>query len=258
MSIFHCLPIVMIFALSFKLSISQVNTEALLNPNAETGIRNSLKLQGGLSAGNSEFIMLKGGYRFDFFTGRFHSFFSSSIEYQEGNNELIKSKGFMHLRGMFRVSEIFMPEIFLQKEYNKFTDLNDRNLAGGGIRFHILDIIPADSGSSLDFFIGVGMMYENEVYSSSPEYVTNLLRSTNYLSLFWDDPGRYKIKGVVYFQPELTRFNDHRILSEISIDFNLTTFLSFTVELRYAYDNEPTGNVKKYDLELTNGIRINF
>ena len=84
------------------------------------------------------------------------------------------------------------------------------------------------------------------------------LRSTNYISVNWKENERFHLIAIAYFQQSLERGTDYRVLSDTSLIFKLTDNVVFRVSLNYRLDNEPPVDVKKYDLELSNGLNLMF
>jgi putative salt-induced outer membrane protein YdiY len=246
--------LILLFSLT-SITIAQVNTEAIRNSSIKNGFRSKIDLLFGLNAGNSEYISGEANLRMDYIGVNYRTFIAGQIAYKEGNEEVISNKGFLHGRFIYELSELFEPELFLQKEYNEFVLIADRNLAGGGIRWSIFDNdFVADSSREFDLFLGVGAMYEMEEINQNPTAVTEILRSTNYLTLLWKPSENFLLNSVTYFQVDVNRLADHRVLNDTNLNFKITESVKFVFSLSYRYDSEPPGSIKPYDLELKNGI----
>ncbi len=163
---------------------------------------------------------------------------------------------------MYTLNETYTLETFLQKEFNDFIELKDRNLIGGGVRMVLLRSrkgeINGEEFSRIYWAIGIGAMWENEEIEVVAEENTNLIRSTNYISLNWQIDKRLNFTLISYFQPALRSFSDFRILSEGSMGFNLTRAVIFKTTVSLRSDNEPPRGIKKHDLELTNGLSVSL
>jgi hypothetical protein len=237
---------------------AQVNTENML-PSADTeGLELSFALTAGLNRGNSEFTSLGSNIRLDWQdSSTFTSFLVGNIDYKEGNDSKIAHKGFLHLRGIYNLWDWAAPEAFAQKQFNAFTNLIDRTLLGGGIRFIIMDSEgEPDSVTHSDLMVGIGAMYENELLGSPAGYRTEIPRSTNYINYKLRTPGGIGFSTVAYYQPSLTFTDDWRSMATASLTFPIIKGLSFIVNFDYSYDNEPPTDINKYDYELTNGLRL--
>lgn len=250
-SICFFLPNLSIFA--------QVNTEDMRKYDLSDGLYNSLQVDFGLVSGNSDFLKLKSSIRADFVSGKYYTF--GVIQYQRGiqDDNLFINKAFGHLRGIQRLTRIFFGELFVQKEFNDFILLKDRNLIGGGLRTAVLFPYSTNECShSIYCYIGNGLMWENEEIDTRPVSETKIFRSTNYISLRWQLDDRVDLAIVTYYQFHLSNLHDYRILFQSGLGFNITKSLAFKTSLNLRYDNEPPSNIKKYDLEINNGLRFDF
>ncbi len=241
---------------------AQVNTEALRREDLSPGLHTTLGADLGLIAGNSDLLQLKSNLRFDYRNGGNHFFLVT--QYQRGSTDtLFINKGFAHLRGVKWFSPRLQVEGFLQREFNEFINLEDRQLAGGGVRIRwIQRLEPAEEPPPLQINTGIGLMWEREQIditgqaTGDPYHgaVASLLRSTNYFVVQWNIDSRLALFSTTYYQVDLGRFSDYRVLWEGRLGVNLTKRLSLTLNLNLRYDSEPPEGIKPYDLELTNGI----
>ncbi|MBA7711287.1 hypothetical protein ES703_120245 [subsurface metagenome] len=241
---------------------AQVNTEALRREDLTPGLHTTLGADLGLIAGNSSLLQLKSSLRFDYLTGGNHFFLVT--QYQRGSTDtLFINKGFAHLRGVKVLKPRLQIEGFLQREFNEFINLEDRQLAGGGVRIRWLQRQDtAEESPPLQLNTGIGLMWERERIdttgqaSGDPYHgaVASLVRSTNYLVVRWQLDDRLALFSTTYYQVDLGRFSDYRVLWEGSLGVTLTRRLSLTINLNLRYDSEPPEGIKPYDLEITNGV----
>ncbi len=252
------LKLLILITVTFSL-YAQKNTE-ILRLSKPDGFYNTLDFETGYHSGNSNYIKFTGSYRLDYVTSPFHSFFLANIEYKEGNSIEITNNGFLHLRTMYSVIPQLDLELFLQKEFDDFILLQDRNLAGGGVRYNPINYkFGKDTSGLIDFNIATGAMYEHEIYEGEfIDHKTELIRSTSYLSLkvFFDKTTNFST--VVYFQPAFEDIHNFRILNEARLSFNIYENFAIYINTTYRYDNEPEPTVLDYDFELTNGISLTF
>src|SRR5690606_37656057 len=122
--------------------------------------------------------------RIDYAGSSYDFFLVGNYEFEEANEAKVVNKGFAHLRNILSLSPIFALEFFLQKEFNQFILLEDRNIGGAGLRMDLINLF-SDSSDAVEFFIGTGLMFENEKYNIPVSPETNLIRSTNYLTFKW-------------------------------------------------------------------------
>jgi len=248
-----------VLVFSLGTAAGQVNTERLRRGNVTEGWHNSVSFDLGYVSGNSNFFKLNTGFRTDYKAGDYYTF--GVVNYQRGREaaQVFLNKGFAHIRAMRALTPVISGEVFLQKEFNDFILLNDRNLAGGGARLRLLSESPQQkAGIPLQLFLGIGFMWENEVLNTSPLSETNLLRSTNYLSATWTGNEIMTFGLVGYYQIAVSDNRDYRLLLDGSLGFQVTQALTFRLVLNYRYDNEPPPGIKDYDLEMTNGLQFDF
>jgi putative salt-induced outer membrane protein YdiY len=255
---FKFISIFIMFLIWTSFSIPQVNTEKFRKENEEEGISGKVSLAAGFASGNSEFVNVKSAARIDYSVKNFDFFLVGNYEFQEAKDEKVVNKGFAHLRSIITLTPSLFLEFFLQKEFNKFILLEDRNLAGSGLRLDVINLFSAEKDSLVEIYWGSGLMFENERYDISVSPKTNLFRSTNYLTIKWQIANDFSFTTINYFQFDVKRIHDYRILSDAGLNFSITENLVFNSSLAWRYDNEPVEGVKKYDIEVTNGITFSF
>ncbi len=259
--IFSALSLIMfILILITNFSFAQVNTEKLRKDSLKQGFSGNAGLEFGLNAGNSNYLSLDGNLRLDYLINKLDFFLVSDYEYKEGNKQKILDQGFTHLRCDIALSSTSFLEFFTQKEFNNFISLKDRNLIGSGLRFNILNKTHIkNKNSNINIFLGIGTMFENEVYNVQPQQITkNLIRSTNYLDFYWQPDTLINFSLVNYFQPYVSSVKNFRWLADANLKFLISRSFSFITHFALRYDNQPVAYIKKYDLELTNGIIVSF
>jgi hypothetical protein len=238
---------------------SQVNTEKFRKYYTEEGFLYNLRTTFALRAGNSEYGSLHFTGRIDHNGKKFDQFIVADIEYKSTATEQITNNGFVHLRGMWNIEARTNWEFFLQREYDRFVDLNSRNLAGTTIKYRLLEKRSADSLKTFDLNVSTGFMFEEEVWASDPENIRNdLIRSTNFISFDWIIKEKLNLNGVFYYQPAYNNINDFRFASWLTIDFALVKRFYFVFQIWYKYNNRPVNDKKPFDLSIENGIRFEF
>jgi putative salt-induced outer membrane protein YdiY len=247
-----------LFILFYSNITAQVNTEKLRKELDETGIFGNVSLAGSITSGNSEFVSVKAGMRIDYANESNDLFLVSSYEFKEGNESKIVNKGFAHLRNVLSLTPDLFLEIFIQKEFNEFILLKDRNLAGSGLRLDLTGLLGGETETDLKIYFSPGLMFENEKYKTEPQLKTDIFRSTNYLTLNWRVNEVINFISISYFQFDVERIKDHRFITDAGLNFSITENLVFTSAVVYRYDNEPVENVKNFDFELSNGIIFSF
>jgi hypothetical protein len=252
--------LLLFFQIAFSVELkAQINTEIMRKTNLSEGLYNNFTFSLGYIDGNSELLSIKSGYRTDWIKSRHYAFFIGNYQRATNRKQLSLNKGFVHLRYVYQFVKQMKGEVFTQKEFNDFILIKDRQLFGGGLR---MEIIASDTSAvknnKLNINIGTGFMYENEKFNKTDIPNTKIIRSTNYLSSKYFIDEKISIIAIGYYQVNLKKTNDFRILMDSGLGFHITKNFLITTTANFRYDNEPPLDIKKYDLEITNGISINF
>ena len=250
--------VVMLFFLQYLSALSQVNTEALRKDFKNDTLINAVNASYQIAKGNTEYIGIGAGYRIDAFWGDYYSFLNASIDYKKAKETSIVDKGFLHCRLVYNLNSLIAPEVFYQKEFNKFISMKDRNLLGCGLRMNLHDLWQRDESNSLELVLSSGIMAENELLNFDSDSTANAIRSTNYLSC------RYKLNdivdffGVLYFQVSFNKFSNYRMLNETGLRMRITKYLSFVTNFNYRLNNSAHHSLSKYDFNIINGLQFFF
>lgn len=230
---------------------------------AREGFIFNTKFRFGYSDGNSKYLSVDGTFRLDYNWKKYHAFIVSNYEYKETEASKVVNKGFIHLRGVRPVNDRLQMEGFLQQEFNEFLNLRDRKLIGGNARILWVDKKSQnDSLTVLTSHLGLGLMYEREIYSVPDEESLTItmdpVRINSYLTLDLDITRRINIWAVGYFQPNVQSLSDFRAIVETGLEIWVIGRLYFTFDVSYRYNNRPVGDVYHYDLVLKNGLRYSI
>ena len=248
-----------VFVTASHSAIAQVNTEKLRRADSTTGVFFNTSLSFGIVRGNSEYVSVRGAARLDYARSENDNFAVLDYEFKESQSGKIANKGFLHLRSIWELSSVLSVEGFTQAEFNEFISLKNRDLIGAGARLHIFDTQDEAGRGILDLFLGVGAMFEHELYATAPADTRyNRIRSTNYLTVNWmpDEDAAFSLVG--YVQPLIENPEDVRVTTESSLEFALTRAFHFHVSASLRYHSRPVLSVKRYDFELRNGIRLSL
>lgn len=184
-------------------------------------------------------------------------FLVGDLQYGRNADEKFLSLGFAHLRWTRMWLPAIGTELFIQLQYNEFIKLEQRLLAGVGLRLPIIDT------AAFQVTFGTGYMLEFErldVPADGPDEREVLAhRSTNYVSLRFNiDEPRVHVVNTTYFQPRITQLRDVRVLDEAELEIKIVDELAFVVGLGIRYDSEPPENVRSLDVVLVNKFRVAF
>jgi len=241
--------------------LAQVNTEVFRKEFSKDGIFHKINVDIGIIKGNTEYTTIRPSYRIDWLKEKFHNFGVVSYSYAEDAIKKRENRGFVHLRSSYEIFNFLYGELFLQKEFNEFILLKDRNLFGVTSRIQIInETLQIDSTEKLEIytFLGLGAMIENEELKTKPSKETTAGRLTSYFSLGVNVSPNLLIKSITYYQPRFSNDKDYRLLNESSLNIKFNQNLTFRTSLRLRYDSQPPEKVKPRDLNLLNGIQIDF
>ena len=225
---------------------SQINTEVMRGEQGNPGIHQKMNLSYTYISANSKILIFNGSYHLNYnsqsnWQGLFIMKYNRAFE---KSKEDFTNTGFSHLRftRLFQ-SKIYI-ESFLQKEFNYFIDLKNRELIGGGFRFNPYE----------NLFIGIGLMNEKEVYQDRG-MKKSFMKSTNYINYSVNILENLTIQNIMYYQFKLEKTAHYRILWDGNLSFQGTDWLSFYINCHYQYN---ISEIKNSYFEVTNGLGFNF
>ena len=256
MNIKKTLLSVIILIITAANSHPQVNVEKYRMESGKDGTSTDIAVSATLIKGNTEILNINASSGIFYKKGRNELFLKGTVNFGEKNTEKYINKGFVHLRGVRKLTPVLSGEIFAQIEFNEFILLKNRKLGGAGLRVKVL------RKKNLSIFAGSGLMYEEEKFSERGGIVlkadTEVFKTTNYISLNCRFNKTSSLGIVTYWQAKISNLADYRFLTDISLQFKLTGSLSFISTINHRYDNDPPMTIKKYDLTIKSGIGINF
>ncbi len=241
---------------------SQVNTERYFQDYNTKGYMFSNAFGLNFAAGNTQYLELSNTFRGDYNGDRDDYMLIAEYTYKTSKGVKAANRGFLHVRSFQQLGdqEFFKIEEYAQLEFNEFLLLSSRFLFGGGFRFDPVAL--ADSASRgrniVKSYIGTGLFYEFERYSTDPKLNFHKLRWSSYLSLVWAVNSKTGINLVNYYQPTPSDFSNFRYFSTLSLSTLLTGKLYYDLSFTYFNRSKPVGGKKPVDLEARNTFRIKF
>ena len=160
------------------------------------------------------------------------------------------NKQFYHVRGVYPVRQPMDIEVFIQSENNVFLQVTQRALIGTGLRFNTSTPL-----NDLTLYVGAGAMSESIRYTN--QSTLNKSRLNLYISSQYDHR-QIAINWVTYYQPNLQLFSDYQILSDFRVKAQITSLLSSITDIHYRYDATPINGLNPTDIEIKNGLGIDF
>lgn len=248
------------FLLGSSFLRAQVNTERLRVFGDRKGWSHSLQLSGNLARGNADYSRVSASWRTDFEQKPKELFAVAQYERGFTQGKTYVDRGFLHTRYLHRFLEALKTEFFAQAEYNAFIRLKARYLGGGGLRWKAISHVPKTEKPHWNtwVYVGVGGMVEHEEIKDAPDQNTTLFRSTNYWALYVEHGKTIGLNAVAYLQIAPGNPSDFRVLAESNLSLAITKHLALTTAFTYRYDHEPPSLVKRYDMNLTQGLRFAF
>ncbi|SVC56277.1 uncharacterized protein METZ01_LOCUS309131 [marine metagenome] len=232
-----------------SLNWSQINTESIRGDHKIQGLSQNMDLSFAYISGNSNIMFFNGSYRLDY-TAKSNWYGLFVIKYDrafEKSQVDFTNKGFGHLRTVKSLFTNIQMEGFLQKEFNYFIDLENRELIGGGLRFNFFK----------QFFIATGAMHEKEVYQKIIEK-QNFMKSTSYINYSVQIMDKVTIQNILYYQFKFKTIDNYRILWDGKISVQGSDWLSLYINCNYRYDVSTINPNANLYFEITNGLSFRF
>ncbi len=190
--------------------------------------------------------------------------FIAIAERDYGSTRDVKTtdREFLHGRWVHLLNYDWAVEGFGQWETDEFDNLNSRVLVGGGGRYSV-----AQKRDVYSFAIGLGAFHETEKQNLVTYQETHeLWRMNSYYTYRYQINDNVTFANTTYYQPNLSDFNDFRVLFDAGLSVKLLTHLQLQVSYRLTHDSEPAQNLfveppinnHKTNTEYTTSLVYNF
>jgi len=236
---------------------SQVNTERYRKDYETLGFTLTNTTGFNYETGNTEELEISESVRLDWNNPIQDYYAVLEYDFKTASNVKTKDKGFIHLRTIRDLKgNYFFGEAFTQYEMDRFLNLQSRFLFGGGLRVDFISMLKENdtTQNNVKLFAGVGLMYENEVYSSEETIYISHLRSTNYISLIMAITADVDLGVVYYYQPAIKDFKDYRHTTDIKFRMKISDRLSLLFTVRHKHRSLIVDDTDKNDLQLQSAI----
>lgn len=221
------------------------------NPGVSGEVEASLETK----RGNTEKDEYKGGARILYDNNASYVTWGEfSANYAEASGVKNTNKTYAHLRYIhtFDAQKDINWELFVQSQTNEFTKIEERFLAGGGFRFHILDKLMAKA------YIGVGGFYEHIDYTTNVDPIEDNVRANLYLSYSRKLGEDSSIAYVGYYQPKVDAIDDYVLSNGLELRVHVYEELYASIKVYYDVDSKPAVGVKKEDFTQTTSLIYKF
>jgi hypothetical protein len=248
--------IISIFTILTLNSIAQINTERYRLDSDSIGLSGIADIELTAITGNTDFQIIHLGGRLNYNWGDSYTFLVADGGFGWDEGERIFDQALLHLRHVQSISELIQAEAFTQIDFNKNRLLTERELIGGGLRFRILKL------NEFKLRLGTSYFYEHERYDvpAGSVHGSNLFanRFSTYLTLEYEIKDDVKLMMITYFQPQIGKWNDYRIISDNSLIVGLSSVVDLKVSFNLRYDSEPPETIKSTDTFSRFGFSFKF
>ena len=177
-------------------------------------------------------------------------FFLGNYQLIDAENKNLQNTWMLHARFNYKITPVYRFEAFIQGQYNQLLVVEQRNLAGAGIRVKWMD------RERFTGYAGNSYMYEIEESDEAGTTHYNHRNST-YLSLsYFPESKRFSIANTVYFQPLYKDFNDYRLLEQFKLNIPLSDWFSVFALFNYYFDSQTPLKTQEYTSNFNIGVGI--
>lgn len=250
-----------IFLLLFFILINfyskpQINTERYREDSDSLGVSAIADLEITAITGNTDFQFIHLGGRLNYNWGESYTFLVGDGGFGWDEGESIFDQALLHLRHVQSINDVLQAEGFIQTDFNKKRLLTKRVLIGAGFRFKIF------MSDGFKIRVGTTYFYEHENYDvpASSVHGNNLYanRFSTYLTFEYEIKDDVKLFLVNYFQPQIGKWEDYRIISDNSLIVGLSSFVDLQVSFNLRFDSRPPESIKNTDTFTKFGFSFKF
>ena len=171
-------------------------------------------------------------------------YYGRSLGLRDTNN------GQLHIRNTILRENSFDIEVFTQSQFNEFTSLKHRFLAGSNLRFKLIKT------QKSFFYLGTGAFWEKLERDNNPN--KDGLRGNIYLSYLHKFNQRVEASVTGYYQPYIDKISDNWINLAAALSYSLTQRLSFVADIKMRHESKQPGSIKTTDIYYLTGINYRY
>ena len=190
-----------------------------------------------------------------YYTSRKHNYILlSNLEFVNVDQESVINSGHIHFRSTFWNRNNLSPEAFVQYQYNNNLGLNNRVLAGAGLRYRILNKGPITATFSS------ALMSETERWKPVEGEIVEqtFLKSTSNLAVRGQLTEDASLLVIGYYQARPAHFFKPRATLESQLRIRLGRVASLGISFSMTHDAAPVIDIPKLTYELKNGLIFTF
>lgn len=250
------LIIICITAAINNLSFSQINTEKFRMDSDSVGLTGIVDIDITAITGNTDLQFINLGGRLNYNWGESYTFFVADGGFGWDDGERIFDQALLHVRHVHSISELIQAEAFTQIDFNKSRLLTERELLGGGLRLRVM------KSENIKLRVAASYFYEVERYDVPENSVhgKNLFanRISTYFTFEYEIKDDIKLISITYYQPQIGKLDDFRILSDNSLIIKLSSFIDLKTSFNLRYDAKPPETIKGTDTFTKFGFTFKF
>ncbi|WP_457744662.1 DUF481 domain-containing protein [Sulfurimonas sp.] len=175
-----------------------------------------------------------------------------SFSYGEASGVKNTNNSYTHIRYIRRIKKSLEWEAFVQSQSNEFTNVDERLLAGGGLRVHI------NSARLGSLYFGLGFFYEYITYTTKIDTDEENIRGNTYIAYKKDITKDAKFSYVIYYQPLIKNFSDYVISNAAELNILIYKKLYVNFNLTYNKDSKPAIGIKQVDISQKTSFIYKF
>lgn len=248
--------VLLLIILNFFNSIAQINTERYRKDSDSVGFSALADVEITAMTGNTDFQFINLGGRLNYNWGKSYTFLVADGGFGWDDGKRIFNQALLHLRHVQTLSDLFQTEVFAQTDFNKKRLLSERELIGAGLRYKIF------TKDDLKFRLGLSYFYEHEKYDVPANSIHGSNKFANrlstYLTFEFNIKDDVQLITVNYLQPQIGKWEDFRITSDLSLIVGLTSFIDLSVSFSLRYDTKPPETIKPTDTITKFGFSFRF
>jgi len=258
----------LLFASSWLLSFASYTQILNIEKHRTTGdsIPYAFNLNGSLSANNrsaaADNPVNLFGYNLAlssiYVPGKHAYIFIAQRNFLKINENPFLNFGFLHARVNFFRKHRLNYELFVQHSDDNFRGLNPRIIAGGSLRFNLID------RKHVDLIAGQGAFFEQEDWSHPSTGALNRIqipKSSTYLVWRHTFNKLLNINTVSYYQvgydPSVSAFR-HRINTSIVLNTKISRFFRLVNRFECSYEDRPIVPITKFIYGYSVGIGVDI
>ncbi len=183
-------------------------------------------------------------------------FFYAEYAYGKSSGHVDTNRLFAHLRHRTHIDERWAWEVFTQYGRDPFARLSLRVLAGGGLRWSMIE-----RRESSAIYLGIGAFHEWErlsVQAGTSDRRESQPRLSSYLVAEHRFNAQVHANAIAYYQPALRDAADYRLLAQGTLNIRMNDHLDWQLQLDYSFDARPPQTVRPSDLRYSAGLAFHF